>query len=70
MYSERRKVITSALDEMKIRHWAEATFYIWAKVRDSVEFAKRMLQLDSKNKIGINVTPGKMGQQSQPAIFY
>ncbi len=60
-YNERRKVITSVLDELKIRYWAEATFYIWAKINGgSVEFAKRMIQLDSKKRIGINVTPGKM----------
>ncbi len=59
MYNERRSIMTAALKDVGIKHWAEATFYIWAKVGDSTGFAKKMMQLDVEKKIGINVTPGK-----------
>jgi len=60
MYDERRDIITSALKKAGLKYWAEAAFYIWVKINgSSVEFAKKMLQLDAKKKIGINVTPGK-----------
>ena len=60
MYDERRDIITSALKNTGLKYWAEAAFYIWVKIPgSSVEFAKKMLQLDTKKKIGINVTPGK-----------
>ena len=60
MYDERRDIITSALKNAGLKYWAEAAFYIWVKINgSSMEFAKKMLQLDSKKKIGINVTPGK-----------
>ncbi len=60
MYGERRDIITGALKDAGIKYWADATFYIWAKTGNSVEFAKKMLRLDGERKIGLNVTPGKM----------
>ncbi len=60
MYNERRGIIIGALKDAGIKYWADATFYIWAKTGNSIEFAKRMLRLDSERKIGLNVTPGKI----------
>ncbi len=61
MYNKRRNIITSALKNARLEYWAEATFYIWVKVNgSSIDFAKKMLKLDEKKKVGINVTPGKI----------
>ncbi|MBI2971876.1 MAG: aminotransferase class I/II-fold pyridoxal phosphate-dependent enzyme [Candidatus Aenigmarchaeota archaeon] len=60
MYNKRRDVMTAALKAAGMKYWAEAAFYLWVKVGDSMGFAKKLLQLDAKNKVGINVTPGKM----------
>ena len=59
-YNKRREIMTNALKNMGIKYWAEATFYIWAKVSNSIEFSKKLLQLDQKRRIGINITPGRM----------
>ncbi len=58
-YNERRNVMVSALRDVGIKCWAEATFYIWAKVFDSMDFSKKLLALDRENKTGISVMPGK-----------
>jgi LL-diaminopimelate aminotransferase len=61
LYDRKRNALTPALDEVGIRYWADSTFYIWAKVGEkSTEFAKRMLQIDQVNKIGINMIPGSL----------
>lgn len=61
MYNKRRSVIVSALNKADMKVWAEATFYIWVKINgSSIDFAKKMIQLDEKRKIGINITPGKV----------
>ena len=60
-YDKKRKLITSALDEVGIKYWADSTFYIWARSpSSSISFAKSMLMLDNSAKIGINITPGGM----------
>lgn len=58
-YSERRNMLVSTLRDIGIKCWAEATFYVWAKVSDSVDFSKKLLTLDRESKTGISVTPGK-----------
>jgi LL-diaminopimelate aminotransferase len=61
LYDKKRNILTAALDDAGIKYWANSTFYVWAKTGgNSMEFAKRMLQIDTVNKIGINVTPGAM----------
>lgn len=61
LYDRKRKVITSALDDVGISYMAHSTFYVWANVgSDSIEFSKNMLMLDKKNKTGLNITPGSM----------
>ncbi len=61
IYDKKREIMTSALDDAGIKYFANSTFYVWAKVGpDSINFAKNLLEIDKQNKIGINVTPGKM----------
>ncbi len=67
-YNAKRKVMKSALKSAGFKFWADATFYMWVKVRSgSVQFAKRMLTLDTARKRGINVTPGRMVSLANPA---
>ncbi len=61
LYDKKRRIMASALEAAGIKYWANSTFYIWAKTgASSMEFAKRMLRLNEADKVGINVTPGKM----------
>ena len=54
VYRERRDVLVSGLREMGFEVTVpKATFYVWLKVDDSMEFAAKML-----NEAGIVVTPG------------
>ena len=54
VYKERRDVLVSGLREMGFEVTSpKATFYVWLKVDDSMEFAAKML-----NEAGIVVTPG------------
>ena len=60
-YNKKRDIITGTLKSAHIKYWAEATFYIWAKVpEDAITLSKKLLSADKKRKIGINVIPGKM----------
>lgn len=54
VYKERRDILVSGLREMGFEVTSpKATFYVWLKVDDSMEFAAKML-----NEAGIVVTPG------------
>ena len=54
VYKERRDVLVAGLREMGFEVTVpKATFYVWLKVDDSMEFAAKML-----NEAGIVVTPG------------
>ncbi|HLI46226.1 MAG TPA: aminotransferase class I/II-fold pyridoxal phosphate-dependent enzyme [Geobacterales bacterium] len=60
IYAKRRALLKEALESKGIRCYSFATIYIWAKTGNSVAFTKKLLNLDPKNRIGINVTPGKL----------
>lgn len=54
VYKERRDVLVTGLRELGFEVTSpKATFYVWLKVDDSMEFAAKML-----NEAGIVVTPG------------
>lgn len=54
IYQERRDVLVGGLQKLGFEIQApKATFYVWLKVADSMDFAARML-----NEAGIVVTPG------------
>ncbi|WP_326493528.1 LL-diaminopimelate aminotransferase [Methanogenium organophilum] len=54
VYKERRDVLVSGLRELGFEVTSpKATFYVWLKVDDSMDFAAKML-----NEAGIVVTPG------------
>jgi len=72
VYSRRRAMLKEALENKGIKCYSEATIYIWTMVNDSIDFAKRLLNLDERNKIGINVTPGKflaLNEDSEASKF-
>ena len=54
IYQERRDALVAGLQSLGFTvHVPKATFYVWMKVNNSVEFTQRMV-----NEAGIVVTPG------------
>jgi len=60
IYAKRRELLIRALEEKGIKCYSYASIYVWAKTGDSISFAKKLLNIDSKRRIGINATPGKV----------
>jgi len=61
LYRTKRDILIKTLRSLDIKYYAESTFYVWAKLsNNSMETAKKILELDKERKIGINVTPSKM----------
>ncbi len=57
LYAEKRAILLEALSSIGLAvRKAPATFYVWQKVDDDIEFAKRLLSPE----IGIVVTPGSL----------
>lgn len=57
LYKAKREVLLEALSSIGLTvRKAPATFYVWQKVDDDIEFAKRLLSPE----IGIVVTPGSL----------